>query len=82
MLSSLPAAAANAVAHRSQGGKEAKSSPLVKCTQKKGIYPSRNACAAVRNSKSVRNVCTAVELKTTRSNAQQPDVNIAYGCMY
>ena len=28
--------------------------------------------------------CAAVELKTTRSNAQepQPDVNIPYGCMY
>ena len=31
----------------------------------------------VQNSTSVQSVCTAVELKTTRSNA--PDVNIAYG---
>ena len=68
MLSSLPAAAATAVAQRSQGGKQAKSIPLVKCTQKK--RPSRNACAAVQNSTSVHSVCTAVELKPTRSNAQ------------
>ena len=55
---------------------QAKRIPLVKCTQKKRLW--RNACAAVRNSKSVRSVCTAVELKTPRSNAQQqqqPDVN-------
>ena len=58
MLSSLPAAAATAVAQRSQGGKQAKSIPLVKCTQKK--RPSRNACAGVQNSKSVHSVCTAV----------------------
>ena len=43
--------------------------------------PSRNAFAAVHNSTSVHNVCTAVELKTARSNAQQEeeDVNMAYG---
>ena len=69
MLSSLPAAAATAVAQRSQGGKQAKSIPLVKCTQMK--RPSRNACAAVQNSTSVHSVCTAVELKTTRSNAPE-----------
>ena len=43
--------------------------------------PSRNPCAAVQNSASVHSVCTAVEIKPTRSNAQQqqPPVNIAYG---
>ena len=70
MLSSLPAAAATAVAQRSQGGKQAKRIPLVNCTQMK--RPSRNACAAVQNSTSVHSVRTAVELKTTRSNAQEP----------
>ena len=75
----MPAAAATAVAQRSQGGKQAKSIPLEKCTQMK--RPSRNACAAVQNSKSVNSVCTAVELKATRSNAQDEEepVNIAYG---
>ena len=60
MLSSLPAAAATAVAQRSEGGKQAKRIPLVNCTQKK--RPSRNACASVHNSTSVHSVCTAVEL--------------------
>ena len=35
MLSSMPAAAATAVAQRSQGGKQSKSIPPVKYTQKK-----------------------------------------------
>ena len=58
MLSSLPVAAATAVAHRSQRGKQGKRIPLVKCTEKK--RPSRNACAAIQNSMSVRSVRTAV----------------------
>ena len=75
---SLPAAVATAVAQRSQGGKQAKSIPLVKCTQMERQL--RNACAAVQNSKIVHSACTAVELKTTRSNAQEePDVNMADG---
>ena len=77
MLSSLPDAAATAVAQRSQGGKQAKSIPLVKCIQKKRQL--RNACEAVQNSTSVHSACTAVELKPTRSNAQPEPVNIAYG---
>ena len=78
MLSSLPAAAATAVAQRSQGGKQAKRIPLVKCTQMK--RPSRNACAAVQNSTSVHGVRTAVELKPTLPNAQEEEpMNIAYG---
>ena len=84
MHSSLPAGAATAVAQRSQGGKQAQSIPLVKCSQMK--RPSMNACAAVRNSTSVHRVCAAVELEPTRSNAQEQEeeepANIAYGCMF
>ena len=84
-VNSLLAAAATAVAQRSQGGKQAKSIPLVTCTQMERQL--RHPLAAVQNSTSVRSVCTAVELKTTRSNApeeeeeeeQEEDVNIAYG---
>ena len=86
MLSSLLAAAATTAAQWSQGGKQAKRIPLVNCTQMK--RPSRNACAAVQNSASVHSVCTAVELKPTRSNApeeqEEEPVNMAWltACMF
>ena len=42
--------------------------------------PLRNEYAGVQNSTSVDSVCTALELKQTRSNTPQEEpVNIAYG---